>query len=152
MTTEVRWGAYDSIASALTSGLDALGNNNHAISSAIDFTAAGVDRKQYMDIEVYLSSVDLSAQVNPALYIWLVARSDGTNFEDGAAGTPGTNPARQPDCIVPLLAVNAAQRVFARLILTTPDQAKILVLNRSGAALAANSNTIKYYTYGDDLV
>ena len=105
-----------------------------------------------MDIEVYLASVDLSAQINPALYIWIVARSDGSNFEDGSAGTPGTNPARQPDAIVPLRAVNAAQRVFARLVLTTPDQAKILVQNKAGAALAANSNTVKYYTYGEELV
>lgn len=147
---EHRWTNYDAIQTALSSGLDALGNGNHALSSAIDFTA--VNSKIYMDIEVYLASVDLSAQVNPALYVWLLRRTDGTNFEDGAAGTPGTTPARQPDAIVPLRVVNAAQRVMAALILTSPDQVKILVQNKAGAALAANSNTLKYYTYSDKAV
>lgn len=147
---EHRWVAYDSPVTALDSGLNSLGNGNHALSAAIDFSA--VDRVIYMDIEVYLASVNLSSSVNPAIYIWLIARTDGTNFEDGAAGTPGTNPARQPDAIVPLRAVNAAQRVMSRLILTTPDQVKILVQNKGGAALAASGSTVKYMTYSDAIV
>lgn len=144
---ELQWSTYDSIQTALDTGLNSLGNNNHALSSAIDFAASPPDKVLYMDIEVVLASVDLSAQVNPAIYIWLVARTDGTNFEDGAAGTPGTNPARQPDCIVPLRAVNGAQRVLMRLIPTTPDQGKLLFQNKAGAALASASNTLKYRTY-----
>lgn len=151
-TYEVRQGAYDTIATALSTGLNSLGNGNTAISSAIDFTAAGVDRKQYIDIEVYIASVDLSAQVNPAIYLWILARTDGTNYEDGTAGTPGTIPARPPDAIFPLRAVNAAQRVFQRMILTTPDNGEILVKNAAGAALASSGNTVKYYTYGIEVI
>jgi hypothetical protein len=151
MTTEVRWGAYDNIATALSSGLDSLGNGNTALSAAIDFNAAGVDRKQYMDLELSLAPVGLSVQTNPAIYIWVLARTDGTNFEDGSAGTPGIVPARAPDAIFPLRAVNAAQRVFQRLVLTTPDQGKLLLQNKTGVALATG-NTLKFYTYGDELV
>jgi hypothetical protein len=151
MTTEVRWGAYDNLARALSSGLDSLGNGNTALSAVIDFNAAGADRKQYMDLELSLASVDLSAQTNPAIYVWLLARTDGTNFEDGSAGTPGVVPARAPDAIFPLRAANGAQRVFRRLVLTTPDQGKLLLQNNAGAALATG-NTLKYYTYGDELV
>lgn len=146
MATEANWTAYATIASALTTGLDALGNGNTALSSAVDNST---NKDFYMDLEVYLASVDLSAQTNPAIYIWLLARTDGTNFEDGSAGTPGTVPARPPDAIVPLRVVNAAQRCFARGVLVTPDQVKILVQNKTGAALAANSNTVKYYTYSE---
>jgi hypothetical protein len=147
--SEVRWGAYDSIVSYLTTELNSLADDANVLGAAIDFTAAGVDRKQYMDVEIYLASVDWSAQTNPCIYLWLLPRTDGTNFEDGAAGT---NPARTPDKIVSMRAVSGAQRIVARLLVTTPDQGKLLVGNRSGAALAASGNTVKYYTYGEELV
>jgi hypothetical protein len=145
MATSI-WSAYAAIVTALSTGLNSLGNNNTALSAAIDNSAA---KSFYMDIEVNLASVDLSAQVNPAIQIWLLSRTDGTNFEDGSAGTPGTVPARPPDKVIPLRVVNAAQRVFARGLLITPDQIKILVRNQAGAALAATLNTVKYYTYSE---
>jgi hypothetical protein len=148
MTTEHNWGAYDSIQTAISSGLDSLADGSNAISSAIDFTAAGVDSKQLIDGEISLASVDLSSSVNPAIYIWVLKRTDGTNFEDGGASV---DPARRPDAIVPLRAISGTQRVpFS--CLTNPDQGKILFGNRAGAALASSGNTIKYYTYGDELV
>jgi len=147
--SEERWGAYDSIATALSTDLNSLANGSLAISSAIDFTASGVDRKKYMDVEIYLASVNLSGVTNPAIYVWLLARSDGTNYEDGDGST---TPARPPDKVVPLRVVNGAQRVFTRFILTVPDYGKILVKNAAGAALAASGNTVKYYTYGDEII
>jgi len=147
--SEQRWGAYDSIQTALSTDLNSLANDALAVSSAIDFTAAGVDRKSYMDVEVYLASVDLSGQTNPAIYLWLLPRTDGTNFEDGDGST---TPARSPDKIIPLRTVNGAQRVFARFLLTTPDQGKILIKNETGATLASSGNTVKYYTYGEESV
>jgi hypothetical protein len=147
--SEVRWGAYDNIVSYLTTELNSLANDANVLGAAINFAAAGVDRKQYMDIEVYLASVDWSAQTNPAIYIWLLPRTDGTNFEDGAAAV---DPARAPDKIVAMRAVNGAQRLITRLLLTTPDQGKMLIGNRSGVALASSGNTVKHYVYGEELV
>lgn len=147
--SEVRWGAYDTIASYLTTELNSLANDANVLGAAIDFTAAGVDRKQYMDIEVYLASVDWSTQTGPAVYIWLLPRTDGTNFEDGAAAV---DPARAPDKVVAMRTVNGAQRLFTRFLLTTPDQGKLLIGNRSGVALASSGNTVKHYIYGEELV
>jgi len=146
---ENRWTAYDSIVSYLTTELNALGNNENKLGAAIDFATAGADRKLYLDIEVNLASVDLSSAVNPAIYLWMLSRTDGTNFEDGG---DSVDPARPPDAIIPIIASNAAHRAFARHILTTPDQGKILVENQTGAGLAATGNTVKYNLYSEEFV
>lgn len=147
--SEIRWGAYDSIQTALSTGLDSLANGSLAISSAIDFTASGTDRKQYMDLEFNLASIDLSSQADPAVFIWLLARTDGTNFEDGGTST---EPARAADKVIPLRAVSAGQRVSARLLVTTPDQGKLLLKNATGVAFASSGSTLKYYTYGEEII
>ena len=140
---EITWTAYSSPTTYLTTELNSLANGSNVLGAAIDNSS---NKDLYADVEIYLASVDLSAQVNPAIYIWLVSRTNGTDFEDGGAST---NPARAPDKIIPLRAVNGAQRVFARGLLLTPDQGKLLIGNRAGAALAAASNTIKYMVYGE---
>lgn len=146
---ENRWTAYDTIQSYLTTELNGLVDNANKLGAAIDFAASGSDRKLYLDIEVYLGSVDLSGQTNPAIYLWLLPRTDSTNFEDG---TDSVDPARQPDMIIPLREFNGVQRVFAKHLLTTPDQGKILIENRTGTALAATLNTVKYSMYSEQLV
>jgi len=146
---ELQWTAYDTIVSYLSTEMDALADDANVLGAAIDFTEAGTDRKMYLDVEINLASIDLSAQTNPAINIWLLARTDGTNYEDGTASV---DPARMPDKVVPLREISAAQRVFARFLLTTPDQGKILIENKSGAALASTGNTVKYYNYSEQLV
>ena len=148
--SQEQWTGYDGIVAYLGTELNAMANNANVLGAAIDFTAGGVDRKPYMDIEIYLPIIDWSAQDNPALYIWVLPRIDGTNFEDGDA-TP-TSPARAPDKIVPLRAANSAQRLVTRFALTTPDQAKLLIGNRTGAALSATLNTLKYKLYSREAV
>ena len=145
--SELRWTAYGSLVTYLSSELNSLANDANKVGSAIDFSAA--NRKLYMDVEIYLNTVDLSAQTNPAIHIWLLARTDGTNFEDGS---DTVTPARAPDKIVPLREVNDAQRVFARFLLTTPDQGKLLIKNKTGAALASSGNTVKYVLYSQEIV
>ena len=146
---ESRWTAYDTIQTYLSTELNSLADNANKLGAAINFAASGSDRKLYLDIEVYLASVDLSAETNPAIYLWLLGRTDGTNFEDGG---DSTDPARQPDVIFPVIASSAAHRVFAMRVLTTPDQGKILVENQTGAALASTGNTVKYYLYSEQSV
>ena len=147
--SEVRWTAYDSVVTYLSTELNSLANDGNKLGSSIDFTASGADRKLYMDVEIYLNTVDLSGQTNPAIHIWLLARTDGTNFEDGS---DSVTPARAPDKIVPLREVNAAQRVFARFLMTTPDQGKLLIKNKTGVALASSGNTVKYRLYSQEIV
>ena len=147
--SELRWTAYDTIVSYLTTELNALANDANKLGAAIDFAAEGADKKLFMDVEIYLASVDLSAQTNPAINVWLLPRTDGTNFEDGA---DAVDPARAPNKVIALRAFSGVQRVVTRFLLTTPDQGKILVENKTGAALAATGNTVKYYLYSQEIV
>jgi len=145
---ELQFTAYDSKVEYLTTELNALADNGNKLGAAINFAASGADRKIYMDIEVNLTTVDLSAQV-PAIYLWLLARTNGTDYEDGG---DSVDPARPPDAIIPIVASNAAHRGFARNILTTPDYGKILLENQTGAALNATGNTLNYYLYSEQFV
>ena len=145
--SELRWTSYGSLVTYLSTELNSLANDANKLGSAIDFASA--NRKMYMDVEVYLASIDLSGQTNPAIHVWLLARTDGTNFEDGS---DSITPARAPDKIVPLREVNAAQRVFARFLLTTPDQGKLLIKNKTGTSLASSGNTVKYRLYSQEIV
>ena len=75
--TENQWTEYDGIATYLTS--QSIADNANKLGAAIDFAASGTDRKLYMDIEVYLASVDLSGQTNPAIYGWVLASFNDLN-------------------------------------------------------------------------
>lgn len=147
--SELRWTVYDTIVSYLTTELNSLANDGNKLGAAINFAAGGSDRKLYLDVELHLGSVNLSAQTSPAVYLWLLLRTDGTNFEDGS---DSIDPARAPDKVFALRAFNGVQRVFARFLLTTPDQGKLLIENKTGAALAATLNTVKYYLYSQEIV
>lgn len=144
---ELRFTAYDSIVNYLGTELNALADNGNKLGAAINFAAVGADRKIYMDIEVNLASATLTG--SPAIYLWLLARTDGTNYEDGG---DSVNPARPPDAIIPIVASTSAHRGFVRHILTTPDYGKILLENQTGAALGATGNTLKYYLYSEQFV
>lgn len=145
---EQRWTAYDTQATYLGSELTGVVNNANKLGTTINFATAGSDRKLYLDIEIYLASIDLSGQTNPAIYLWMLPRTDGTNFEDGS---DTVDPARQPDMIIPLRVFNGVQRVFGRHLLTTPDQGRILIENRTGATLVAGS-TLKFQMYSEQSV
>lgn len=142
--TENRWTAYDTIVTYLNA--QSVADNANKLGAAIDFTASGTDRKLYMDIELSIATVDLSGVTNPALYLWVLPRTDGTNFEDG---DDTVDPARQPDAIVPLRAFNGTQRVSLKRVLTTPDQAKLLVENQAGATVVV---TVKYNIHSEQSV
>ena len=138
---DIKWSSYASIQTALSTGLNSLADNDTNISAAIDNSS---NLHLFMDVEVYLASVDLSAQTNPAVYIYVITSLDGTNYEDGSDSVV---PPQMPTRIAALRAVNGAQRRVVRGIAITPGLFKIVVENQSGAALAASGNTVKYRTY-----
>lgn len=147
MATGIGFTAYSTRTIAIpTASMDALANGSNAIgTSAIVNTSAL--RNRYIEIDAYLASIDLSSQTTLALYVWLLELVDGTNYEDGSASI---SPARRPDIIIPVRAVNGAQRV-RRSCLIRPGQYMALIGNRTGAALASSGNTLYYRLYSDEI-
>lgn len=132
----------NSAASLLTTGLDSLANGSGAISSAQDNTGGEL----YGAFELYLASVDLSAQTNPAVYVYYAWEVDGSNYEDGGAAV---EPQKMADVIIPLREVSGAQRVIVPAIIPTGSW-KVLAFNHSGAALASSGNTLKVATFSTE--
>ena len=143
---ESNWTAYAaSVANLLSTELNSLANGSNVLSAAINNSS---NRDFYLDLEVYLASVDLSGQDNPAIYLWLLkSLDDDTSYEDGAAAV---NPATEPTKVVPLRVVSGVQRVMiASPIILRPGYAKVLYGNRAGAALAASGNLLRYRIFSE---
>ncbi len=141
---ETTWTAYGGATSAISTDMNSDADDAYAISSAIDNST---NKDLFIDIELYLASVNLSAQTNPAIYIWIVGYVDGSNYTDGDV-TDGCG--RPPDAIIPLNPGAGAEtkREWARSVAIPPSNFKILYQNKTGATLAASGNTIKYNAYG----
>lgn len=147
MATTFKWLAPgETIQTALSTGLDALGNGNTALSAAL---ANETDLYQYINLQLTLASVDFSAQTGLYVAIYFVSALDGSNYEDGTAGTPGVIPGRPPDAIIPVRKVNAAQVIVVKNIPIAPLNFKIELVNQVGAAFAANTNLLYYRRHNE---
>lgn len=72
-----QFSSYGSIQTYLSTELNSLANDGNKLGALIDNSS---NRHFYMDVEVYLNTVDLSAQTNPAVNIHLLPSLDGTNY------------------------------------------------------------------------
>lgn len=145
-TTTFGWAAGEGAQSALTTELNSLGSGNTALSGEID-NLTGL--YEYVDLEVYLASITTGSAV-PYIAVYVLASVDGTNYEDGSAGTPGVIPTRQPDAMLPLpVSATGALRRVAVNIPVPPLKIKLLLVNGAGVGLAASGNTLKYNRHNE---
>ena len=108
------------------------------------------NRYFYAEFELVLASLDLSAQVNPAVELYLVPSYDGTNYADTGtdASTTILPPSEYLVAVMGVVITNAAHLAVSPHILIDPIKYTPVVINKTGAALAAANNTlkVKYYT------
>lgn len=114
-----------------TGSTAALANNGNVLSAAYTPTTAN-----YHGAEVeFTGTFAVAPAAATGLAVWFLRAVDGTNYEDGAAGT---TPARGPDLVVPFAAVTAAQRCTRFLPVLPPGAIKLLARNDgSGQSLPA---------------
>lgn len=128
----------------LDSHLNSLATETGALpATAIDNS----DGDFYADWAFNLTTIDLSAQSNPAIFVYFLSSiSDGTTYETGSASY---EPAERPDVIFQFNASNQDQYVIERLIIT-PHDFKPLLFNKTGVALASTGNTLSYAEYSTE--
>lgn len=108
------------------------------------------NRYFYGIFELELGSVDLSAQSNPAVELYLVPSYDWTAFADTGtdASTTVYPPAQYLVAVMGVAETSAAHRAVSPHIMLDPVRYTPVVINKTGAALASSANELKskYYT------
>jgi len=132
----------------VSTDLNALADNAVNVGAVLPDNTS--NRYFYAVFELVLASVDLSAQTNPGVELFMVPSYDGTNYGDvGTDASTTVYPPRQYQvCVFGVAETNAAHRAVSPHILLDPLKYTPVVINKTGAALAATGNTIKskYYT------
>lgn len=143
MATTFKWVAPESIATALSTELNSLGNGSFsAASSAIDNET---DLFQYINLELVLAS--LSPTAGAYVDVWLEPALDATpNYVDHGkalqtAHLLGTLPLDTT--------ASTAQRIIRWNIPIPPLKFKLSVRNGAGVALASSGNTLKYRRHNE---
>lgn len=138
----------------LTTELNALANITTVLGAEINNET---NLCTHMDLELTLASLDLSAQSNPAVRIYMLECIDGgTDFDTGGAtATPSLIPTADKICAI--LGLRAAAGAEAKLAVKSmipipPGRFKLMPMNNTGAAFGATGNILAYRTYNLSVV
>lgn len=150
---DIKWESPTvTLTSLLTTTLNSLANNttDDGGQTAINNTS---NLCTFMDLELTLASLDLSAKINSSVVIYLIESVDGgTNFDtysDGVSAVASIPPADKICCIFGLRpGVGAEAKTAVKSIIPIPPgHFKLLLRNTTGVAFAASGNVLAYRTY-----
>lgn len=97
------------------------------------------NRYFYSVFELYLPAIDLSAEDNPAVELYLLPSYDGTNYADIST--------QYLVAVMGVAETNAAHRAVSPHVMLDPIKYTPYIVNSTGQALAGTSNTLKIKTY-----
>lgn len=132
----------------MSTDLNSLADNTVNVGAVLPDNTS--NRYFYVEFELYLASVDLSAQTNPGVELYLVPSYDGTNYAD--VGTDASNtiypPTQYLACVLGVAETSAVHRVVSPHVIIDPLKYTPVVINKTGVALAVTGNVLKskYYT------
>lgn len=139
-----------SLTSYLTTTLNSLANDTLDLGAEINNET---NLALYVDLELTLASLDLSAQTNPSVEVYLIESVDGgTDFEtvtDGSSTDATHPPSDKLLCTFGLREGSGAEAKLAikSMLLIPPGRFKLAMINRTGVAFASSGNVLAYRTY-----
>jgi len=131
----------------MSTDLNALANATTNVGgTAIDNTT---NRFFYSVVELVLASVDLSAQTNPAVDLYMVPSYDGTNYADTGtdASTTILPPMQYFIASMGVAKSNAAHRAVSPHLMLDSLKYIPVVINSIGVTFPSTGNTLKIKTY-----
>lgn len=155
MASDIKWETPTvAYVNYLTTELNALADITTVLGAAIDNET---NLCTYIDLELTLASLDLSAQSSPAVRIYLLESIDGGNdYETGqATATPSLIP--PADKILTTIGLRPGAGAEAKLAVKTmipipPGRFKLMPMNNTGVAWGATGNILAYRTYNAAIV
>jgi hypothetical protein len=141
-----RWATPESVQSYLTAELNGLADGANKIGAEI---ANEADKYLYVNVELYVAAQGSARDSGAYVALYLVPALDGTNYSYGDDSTDP--PAHALIGQFLLDAATTARRVTLENLLIPPLDFKLLVMNETGQAFAANGNTLKYRRHNGDV-
>jgi len=99
----------------------------------------------FNDVELFLNTNDQTPQYGSVVELYLLSAINNTNFEDGSVSI---NPS--PSSLVGVFNImpsSSSQRQTLKQITIPPCKYKYLLINKTGAAMPPNNNTLKIVPY-----
>lgn len=146
MANKVNWDSSPALTAYLTTELNSLANDAQVIGADIDNTA---NLNMYMDVEVYVAVQGSARSAGAYVAVYLVSSLDGTNYGYGDATTDP--PANAMVCALAIDAATTARYLTSRPFLIGPGKHKLVIENKTGQAFKADSNTVGYRVYSEEI-
>lgn len=147
MANAINWEASPAITAYLAAELNSLANTAKVLGGAINNSAA---LDMYMDLELYVAVQGSARSAGARVDVYLVSSIDGgTNYGWGdATDTP------PGECLAWSFSLDAAATArycVSRPFPIGPGHHKLVIVNNTGQALKADSNTVGYRLLSEEI-
>lgn len=133
-----------SIASALTTELNSLGNGSTSSASAAIDNTSNLDL--FHDLTLTVATQGSARSAGAVVSVYLVPALDGTNYDDVSASTA------ELVAVFPLDAATTARQSTRRDVPVPPGLFKYFAVNSTGQAFAASGNLLEWRAHSIEAV
>jgi hypothetical protein len=141
MATEQKWEAPAAVQTYLTTELNSLADGGNKLGGSIDNETDGTN-EFFANLELLVATQGSARDSGATVDVYLLPSVDGTNYCYGADATDPPESAYVGSFV--LDAATTARYVTLHNLPIPPLKFKLLVINNTGQALAATTNTLKY--------